>query len=204
LVITVYMGARRKTYHHGDLRQALVDAALESIASVGVDAFTLRMAARAAGVSPGAPYRHFENKDALIAAVAEECAMRLGAAMDQAIGGPDEPVLVQFRRAGGAYVRFAFEHPFHFRVMSHPAVAGHQSLQGGIGGWMQETARELQAAQAAGLLTTAPVDQILTFTYATLHGLAWLVCTDPAMTRARVDRLIQETTELVGVGLLPR
>ena len=198
------MAQRRSTYHHGDLRKALIDAALSGIAEMGVEAFTLREAARRAGVSPGAPYRHFDSKDALLAAVAEECAMRLGAAMDRARDEGAGDVLVHFRRAGVAYVRFAFDNPSHFRVMAHPAVANHGALTGGIGSWMQDAARGLREAQNAGLLVAGPVERLLTFTHATMHGLAWLVVNDPAMTRARMEQLAEETTELVGLGLLPR
>src|SRR6266540_5232917 len=64
--------ARRKAYHHGDLRRALVDAAIELVRDRGPDGFTLREAARRVGVSQTAPYRHFATKDALLAAVAEQ------------------------------------------------------------------------------------------------------------------------------------
>ena len=62
----------RRGYHHGNLRRALLDAAIALIQSEGADALTLRAAARAAGVSQAAPYRHFTDKDELLAAVAEE------------------------------------------------------------------------------------------------------------------------------------
>src|SRR5687767_2010801 len=62
----------KKSYHHGDLRRALVDAGLRLIAKRGVEGFTLRETARVAGVSQTAPYRHFPDKAALLAAVAEE------------------------------------------------------------------------------------------------------------------------------------
>jgi AcrR family transcriptional regulator len=63
---------RPATYHHGDLRRALVDAALALVQERGAEGFTLREAARRVGVSQTAPYRHFETKEALLAAVAEE------------------------------------------------------------------------------------------------------------------------------------
>ena len=64
------MGHRRGSYHHGDLREALVRAALELIAEKGPVGFTVAEAARSAGVSPAAPYRHFRDRDELIADVA--------------------------------------------------------------------------------------------------------------------------------------
>jgi AcrR family transcriptional regulator len=195
---------KRRTYHHGDLRQALLDATLTGIAEMGVEGFTLREAARRAGVSPGAPYRHFESKDALLAAVAAECAVRLGAAMDAAERESDGDPVKRFRRSGVAYVRFAFEHPAHFRVMAHPAVAAQGALQQGVGDWMKETAGQLRAAQEAGLLIAGPVERLITFTQAVVHGLAWLVVNDPSMTSSRAERLAEDVTELAGLGILPR
>src|SRR6202022_1928118 len=61
-----------KPYHHGDLRRVLIEAALQLVADGGPDAVSVREAARRAGVSPGAPFRHFPSRDALISAVAEE------------------------------------------------------------------------------------------------------------------------------------
>jgi len=63
---------RRSSYHHGNLSRALVEAALRLVETQGAEALTLRGAARLAGVSQAAPYRHFSDKDALLAAVAEE------------------------------------------------------------------------------------------------------------------------------------
>src|SRR5215207_8044733 len=70
-----------KTYHHGDLRDALVRAALDILVNEGPEALTLRGVARAAGVSQAAPYRHFADRRALVAAVAEEGFKRLQRAM---------------------------------------------------------------------------------------------------------------------------
>nr|MDP9179551.1 TetR/AcrR family transcriptional regulator [Gemmatimonadota bacterium] len=71
----------RRPYHHGDLRQALVDAAIELLRKSGPEALTLRGAARAAGVSQAAPYRHFKDRRALVAAVADDGFRRLRLAM---------------------------------------------------------------------------------------------------------------------------
>src|SRR5262245_28127133 len=111
--------ARRKRahqYHHGNLRRALLDEALRTIRHHGVDAFTLRTAGERLGVSRSALYRHFEDKEALLAAVATEGFRMLLEALASA-----------WRRAGGrragfdamgvAYVEFATANPSHYRVM---------------------------------------------------------------------------------------
>src|SRR5207253_7714818 len=81
----------RRGYHHGNLREALIRAALELIAAKGPGGFTFAEAARSAGVSPAAPYRHFRDRDALLADVAREGFARFAAMLETAwnAGRPD-------------------------------------------------------------------------------------------------------------------
>ena len=95
------------TYHHGDLRTALLRAAGDLLEEQGLGALSLREAARRAGVSHNAPYRHFPDRNALLAALAAEGFHRLGEAM----GGKGG------RERGEAYVRFALAQPNRFRLM---------------------------------------------------------------------------------------
>jgi AcrR family transcriptional regulator len=101
-------------YHHGDLRRALLDAAIEVIAASGASALSLRDLARRAGVSHAAPTHHFGDKAGLLTAVATEGYSLLGAALSAADG--------DFLEQGVAYVRFAFDHPAHFEVMFRPGL----------------------------------------------------------------------------------
>lgn len=109
---------RARRYHHGNLRQALIDAALQLAQARGPDGVSVREAARLIGVSPGAPFRHFPNRRALMTAVAEQAAERLGievrAALARARGGP----LGRLRAQGRGYLRWAGAHPAHFRIIS--------------------------------------------------------------------------------------
>src|SRR6267378_188589 len=107
---------RPKRYHHGDLPRARLDAALRIVETQGTEALTLRAAARSAGVSQAAPYRHFTNKEAILAAVAEEGFRSLMAAIGQAAAAGEGP-LGRLRGVGISYVTFATSHPSHFRVM---------------------------------------------------------------------------------------
>ena len=107
---------RPKRYHHGDLPRALLDAALHIVETQGTEALTLRAAARSAGVSQAAPYRHFTNKEAILAAVAEEGFRSLMGAIRQATAAGEGP-LGRLRGVGIGYVTFATSHPSHFRVM---------------------------------------------------------------------------------------
>jgi len=107
---------QRKPYHHGNLREALLQAAVRLIAEVGPTAFTLREVARRAGVSHNAPYRHFQDKEDLIAAVATQGYEELTTAMVDAASQQAE-ALDRLKCAGLAYVAFALRRPEHFTVM---------------------------------------------------------------------------------------
>jgi AcrR family transcriptional regulator len=104
-------------YHHGNLKEALIQAALELIARKGPGGFTFAEAARSAGVSPAAPYRHFRDRDELLASIAqqgfEQFEAALAAAWDD--GRPDTPSA--FQRVGKAYLAFAREHPAYYSAM---------------------------------------------------------------------------------------
>ena len=108
-----------KPYHHGDLRRVLIDAALKLAEEGGVEQVSVREAARRAGVSPGAPFRHFESRDALMLAVAEEAQRRFRAEIETALAHvpPDDP-LRRFRNFGLAYLRWAMRNPAHFEIIS--------------------------------------------------------------------------------------
>jgi len=116
---------KRKPYHHGNLRDSLLQAAISLIAEVGPTAFTLREVARRAGVSHNAPYRHFRDKDDLIASVAAEGYRELTAVMRRAADKRHRPV-DRLKHAGMAYIEFALQRPEHFTVMfDAPATAEH-------------------------------------------------------------------------------
>jgi AcrR family transcriptional regulator len=111
----------RPAYHHGDLRRALVDAALALVAEAQDWGFSLREVARRAGVSHNAPYNHFADKRDLLAAVAAAGfgALRARMVAAAADAGGSEAALVAI---GVAYVRFGAENPAHYRLMFGPAL----------------------------------------------------------------------------------
>src|SRR5512142_1408312 len=104
---------RKGRYHHGDLRNALVAAALKLVAKQGVEGFSLREAARAVGVSPAAAYRHFADRSALLRALAHEGLARLALELEDAVasapGAPGSPAraAAELAALGAAYVEFA-------------------------------------------------------------------------------------------------
>lgn len=111
-------------YHHGDLRRALVDAAATLAGEKGIESLSLREAARSAGVSHAAPYHHFKDKAALLAAVAEEGFIRFDAFQRKSLqSAPREPA-ARLRALGKAYIRFAIKNPHYFRVMFRKDLVG--------------------------------------------------------------------------------
>jgi AcrR family transcriptional regulator len=117
---------RKGGYHHGDLRNALLAAALKLVSKHGVEGFSLREAARGVGVSAAAAYRHFEDRSALLKALAHEGLGRLALKMEEAVaaapGAPGSPsrAAAELARIAAAYVEFAVAHPSQFRVMFGP------------------------------------------------------------------------------------
>ena len=103
-------------YHHGDLRRALLEEAVQTIRDGGAAALTLRAVGARLGVSRTALYRHFADKSALLNAVAEDGFRRLGDALEHAWSDTGAGVR-GFEEMGRAYVRFALDNPSHYRVM---------------------------------------------------------------------------------------
>ena len=110
---------KSETYHHGNLRRALLEAARAILAGEGLDALSLRAVARRAGVSHAAPYHHFPDKESLLAAVAEQGFRELN---ERLLAGAADESDTERRLAafGDAYLRFASEHPALFRLMLGP------------------------------------------------------------------------------------
>lgn len=111
---------RRRPYHHGDLRRAILTAALDVISAEGSSALSLRDLARRAGVSHAAPAHHFKDRTGLLTAIAAEGYGLLAATLTEA---------EDLRDAGVRYVRFAREHPAHFQVMFAPELLRENDLE---------------------------------------------------------------------------
>jgi AcrR family transcriptional regulator len=107
---------RGTSYHHGDLRDALVRAARTIVEKRGLSALSLRAAARGAGVSPAAPYHHFADKQALLDAVAAQGFVSLTSAMEERMAKKTDPN-ARLDASGVGYVVFAVENPALFRLM---------------------------------------------------------------------------------------
>ncbi|MGE5186487.1 MAG: TetR/AcrR family transcriptional regulator [Acidobacteriota bacterium] len=200
--------ATKTAYHHGNLKPALVTAALRQIAAEGLEACSLRAVARRAGVSAPAVYRHFADKDALLAAVASQCAERLASAMNAAVAAAPPAPLEQFRATGVALVRFAVAHPEHFRVMSTPGVlaALPEPLRAGQDAFLARQRAMLAGAQARGELASHSLDALILAAHVSMAGLAHAIVEGRLgdIDDARATELAIAVTNVLGFGLLPR
>jgi AcrR family transcriptional regulator len=201
--------AKRQTYHHGNLRAALVEAAVRLIDTEGADALTLRAAARMAGVTQAAPYRHFADKEALLAAVAEEGFRALSSAMRSALAAADLTSVERFRQSGAAYVAFARSRPAHYRVMFGRGVgdfARHEALHRASEETFGLLVDAIAACQRDGGIREGDPRELAITTWATTHGLVSLWMDGPldAKTSRSIDDLAETVSRDMFFGLAPR
>lgn len=165
-----------KTYHHPDLRNTLLEAAVALIGEVGPRAFTLREVARRAGVSHNAPYRHFDSRDDLLTAVALEGFDRLTRLMQKTLA-PGKTPIEQLELCGCGYVDFALGWPNHLQVMFDLAPAPHTH------GQSHDPVGEnaflillncIKAAQATGDLPAGDPMLLALTAWSLVHGIAKL------------------------------
>jgi AcrR family transcriptional regulator len=191
----------RRGYHHGNLREALLDAALDLIAAKGPAGFTVAEAARLAGVSPAAPYRHFRDADTLLAEVAVRGFDRLAEALQHAWNNGTPNPLAAFEDMGRAYLTFARQNAAYYAAMFDTRIS-------------MENHPDLQAASDKAFNTLRTAAEVLTVTFtpdhrppammialhiwAMAHGIASLfVRPDPAR-----RKLPMSAEELLEAGVL--
>jgi AcrR family transcriptional regulator len=166
----------RARYHHGDLRRALLEAAVRTIQKQGFAALTLRAVGDELGVSRSALYRHFADKSALLTAVASEGFRMLGRDLFAAweAGGKGQR---GFEAMGEAYVRFALQNPWHYRVMfggGFELDAADPELNEAGTAAFGALLDALVACQAQGLVRRDDPQTQANFVWAVVHGIAML------------------------------
>jgi AcrR family transcriptional regulator len=169
---------RHAAYHHGDLRQALVEAALRALATGGAVDLSLRAIGRQLGVSPRAPYRHFATKEALLAAVAIEGFAAFGALVKRHLASVGPDPLARLRAVAESYVLFAVEQPAAFRVMYAPYATVNENAPDLLRARQdahQSSMAIILEGQAAGLLRAGDPMEIALALWSSMHGLAVLL-----------------------------
>ena len=156
-------------YHHGNLRAALLKAAFHLAAKM--ENFTLREVARRAGVSHNAPYRHFRNKDDLIAALATESFHQMLAFVRAAVAEAPTPP-DRLRAAARAYLRFALKNPSRFNIMFHSTFDRH-AYPDYVAAYTESLALIFELLQAHGNLNVDP-DTAAELAWASVHGITGL------------------------------
>ena len=181
---------RAKPYHHGNLREALLGAAIRLIAEVGPTAFTLREVARRAGVSHNAPYRHFRDRDDLMAAVAAQGFRELTRAMNEAAAPKSDP-LDRLKHAGLGYVTFALRRPEHFTVMFDAPISKHKHPDSAAAA--EESFATLltfvKGGQDAGRLPSGDLREMALLAWTMVHGIAKLGITGRLPFRSETEIL---------------
>lgn len=197
----------RRTYHHGDLPRGLVAAATRLLDERGSTGVTLREAARQAGVSQAAPYRHFASKEELLAAVAAEAFLALKAACAAAVEADPGDAAHRLEVVAVAYVRFAVEHPARYRLMWAPTPRGrdHPTLAAAARATGEPLLGALRACLPPGE-AGEPAVQRLFVLWSLLHGIAGLVLDEQipheVLETVPVEALVRAALQVARDGLL--
>jgi AcrR family transcriptional regulator len=208
------MKAKKRAYHHGDLRRALLDATIAILREGGVGSFSLRDVARRAGVSPAAPYHHFPTKTDLLSAIALEGFAELTRVMSEARDAErDGPPTAKLRAIGEAYVRFAIEHPAHFQMMFRPPTPPPDHAMGGPPAdsfsILLDAVTAVIGAPGVGARVSHPA--LVVLSWSIVHGAAALVLDGPlangipalGVTPSEIPALVTATLESLLVAPSP-
>jgi AcrR family transcriptional regulator len=205
-------GSDVRAYHHGDLRRALVQAALILVTEEQDWTFSLREVARRAGVSHNAPYNHFADKSDLLAAVAAAGMERLGERMQAAVAGVEDPAEALLA-SGLTYVRFGAENPALYRLVFGPTLAasGQRPAVTREAGDRTRSVLEqiIERGARTGAFAVSPDDPrrlaIAALTaWSAVHGLTTLVIDSLASPQIPVEVLAEGVATIVIDGLKPR
>ncbi|SDC17910.1 TetR/AcrR family transcriptional regulator [Actinokineospora iranica] len=191
--------AERGAYHHGALRAALTEAALDMLDEGGLARVTVREVARRVGVSPGAPFRHFADRQALLTAVAERVLADFGDWQRAAVAGTDHSAFYAF---GLAFVRYAATYPHRFELL-RSAVYGRELPEALRPGMAQvgDLATELiVAGQRAGELRPGDPDMVRLAAHALVYGLSQMIV-DGFLPAENAERLVEGALTIFGQGI---
>jgi len=182
---------KRRNYHHGDLKNALIAAGLDILSKEGVGALSLRSVAQKVGVSHAAPYAHFVDKQALIAAISTEGYERLYSAIRAAVDRHARDPAGQLVEGAWAYVSFALDDPDHFKVTMSGVVEKEQDYPAFVEVSKKSFALVVsivEACQSNGVLPKGSPDLVAVGVWSLMHGLVSLLL-ENQIPRTLVDRM---------------
>jgi AcrR family transcriptional regulator len=198
------MTDKARAYHHGDLRAALLDEAAAMIAEGGAASLTMRALGRRLGVSRAAAYRHFEDKAALLVAVAAAGFSRLRDRLQAVDAGAPRSSMERIRRMGEEYVRFALENPAYYRLMyGREGLARRDvpELREAGNSLFEQLVEVIRAYQDSGKIERQDPRAQAYVAWSSVHGLASLLIDGQILTAVDVDELIRQTTHTVLDGM---
>lgn len=201
--------AKSDSYHHGDLRAALLKAGLEILNKEGAHSLSLRDVARRVGVSHMAPYRHFPDKEALMAAIALEGFVALGEKVRAAVTPHAGNPATQLEEAAIAYVDFALDDTEHLRVMFGGFFerASYPSTREAATSVLAGLEAILQACQETGLVRKEPVERQAVAAWASVHGITLLLVEKQLqfleLSRDQAKDLVRYVARTVIAGMRP-
>jgi len=165
-------------YHHGDLKNALIQAGIEVLSQDGISALSLRKVARVAGVSHAAPYAHFADKQALIAAISTAGYTRLYEKLAEVVEKFEGDPVQQLIEAAWTYTEFAITETDHFKIITSGVVAKEQDYPDLVAITHQSFELIVQIVnncQKTGVLRDGPSEMMAISVWSAIHGLVTLV-----------------------------
>lgn len=200
---------RTESYHHGQLPEALKSAALEILAERGAKALTFRELAQKTGVTHTAPYSHYKNKDALLAALATDGFHKLVTRIEAAAEALGTDPLLRLAAPAEGYLTFALEDSAYHGVVfgsDAPPASGDPDLAAADEAAFEFVRSFFVAAQDAGIVRDFPTDKLTTVLWATFYGSAEIIRNGTAAKRGIADRdeLIHLLLDILFFGLAPR
>jgi len=198
---------KKRTYHHGDLKNALIQAGVEILAKDGVSGLSLRKVASRAGVSHAAPYAHFADKQALIAAISTEGFRQLYTRINSVGEEYKDKPSMQLIEVAWAYVQFALDDRDRFKVMFSGVLEKEKEYPD----FVEESQRNFQlvkmiveANQASGMLRSGPSDLVALSAWGIIHGFIMLLLegqiSHTVLERASLRELVEFQLKQIMVG----
>lgn len=200
------MKRKRRSYHHGDLKNALIEAGLELLAKEGAGGLSLRSVAHKVGVSHAAPYAHFADKQALIAAISTAGYERLYEVIRAAAAEHEQEPARQLLEAAWGYVKFALDDPEHFKVTLSGVVEKEKDYPAFVEVSQKSFALVVdivRACQARGVLSPGSPELVAVGVWSLMHGLVSLLL-ENQIPRSVVDRMSVRAMLVATLGQIAR